>query len=101
MDGLRKVTFKGKRVEICMYNTIYMHIDIKVIFDPSTLSYMESDYTKHTSHARVAITVEGKNGRRDIERVTKKIGYWLLGSWALISQQLTGFFTVIHSIPRE
>lgn len=52
-------------------------------------------------HVYIAITVEGKNGRRDIERVTKKIGYWLLGSWALISQQLTGFFTVIHSIPRE
>lgn len=46
LDGLRKVTFKGKRVEICMYNTIYMHIDIKVIFDPNTLSYMESETKK-------------------------------------------------------
>lgn len=46
LDGLKKVTFKGKRVEICMYNTIYMHIDIKVIFDPNTLSYMESETKK-------------------------------------------------------
>lgn len=42
----KKSQFKGKRVEICMYNTIYMHIDIKVIFDPSTLSYMESETKK-------------------------------------------------------
>lgn len=42
----KKSHFKGKRVEICKYNTIYMHIDIKVIFDPSTLSYMENETKK-------------------------------------------------------
>lgn len=44
LEGLRKVTLRGNALKFAY--TIYMHIDIKVIFDPSTLSYMENETKK-------------------------------------------------------